>query len=412
MNMDSEHSNTRLETANSMRQPQGDNNVPLIEASPYEWRDPVNIPKRPWIFGRWLLSGTVACVVAPGGVGKSTLLMSMALSLCSGRSFLGKAIYGDPKRVWLWNLEDDMDELSRSLQAAALHHGITYSDFEGRLFIDSAMEGATLSTAIETKEGFKLLEPIYEALTAELTRREIDVLFVDPFVSSHAVEENDNTKIDLIAKAWGRVAKAANCCIVLVHHTSKAGSNEVSAMSARGAVALINAARSTLVINRMDATIAAQHGIADDEVRRYISVADDKHNRAPAEAADWFRLVPVSLGNGSGGNLDFGDSIAVVESFKLEKPSVDVSDETREEIMRVIASGEWRDDVQAGAWVGKAFAEVLNVDVGDKREKAMINRMKAQWLQQGFLVVVEKPNEKRVVKKFVEVAKQEKSAAP
>lgn len=410
--MDSEHSDTHLETANTMSQPEGDNKAPLIEASPYEWRDPVNIPKRPWIFGRWLLSGTVACVVAPGGVGKSTLLMSMALSLSSGRSFLGKAIFGDPKRVWLWNLEDDMDELSRSLQAAALHHGITYSDFEGRLFIDSAMEGATLCTAVETKAGFELLEPIYEALTAELTRRKIDVLFVDPFVSSHAVEENHNTKIDQIAKAWGRVAKAANCCIVLVHHTSKAGSNEVSAMSARGAVALINAARSTLVLNRMDSKIAADHGISDDEVRRYISVADDKHNRAPAEAADWFKLVPVDLGNGTSGNLDFGDSIAVVESFKLEKPSLEISDETREEILRVIAAGEWRDDIQAGAWVGKAFAEVLKVDLGDKRDKATIKWMKAQWLKNGLLVVVEKLDQKRVKKKFVEVANQEKFAAP
>ena len=372
----------------------------------------MNIPKRPWIFGRWLLSGTVACVVAPGGVGKSTLLMSMALSLSSGRSFLGKAIFGDPKRVWLWNLEDDMDELSRSLQAAALHHGITYSDFEGRLFIDSAMEGATLCTAVETKAGFELLEPIYEALTAELTRRKIDVLFVDPFVSSHAVEENHNTKIDQIAKAWGRVAKAANCCIVLVHHTSKAGSNEVSAMSARGAVALINAARSTLVLNRMDSKIAADHGISDDEIRRYISVADDKHNRAPAEAADWFKLVPVDLGNGTSGNLDFGDSIAVVESFKLEKPSLEISDENREEILRVIAAGEWRDDIQAGAWVGKAFAEVLKVDLGDKRDKATIKWMKAQWLQKGLLVIVEKRDQKRGKKKFVEVANQEKSAAP
>ena len=412
MNMGSKHSDTHLEIANSMSQPEGDNKAPLIEASPYEWRDPVNIPKRPWIFGRWLLSGTVACVVAPGGVGKSTLLMSMALSLSSGRSFLGKAIFGDPKRVWLWNLEDDMDELSRSLQAAALHHGITYSDFEGRLFIDSAMEGATLCTAVETKAGFELLEPIYEALTAELTRRKIDVLFVDPFVSSHAVEENHNTKIDQIAKAWGRVAKAANCCIVLVHHTSKAGSNEVSAMSARGAVALINAARSTLVLNRMDSKIAADHGISDDEVRRYISVADDKHNRAPAEAADWFKLVPVDLGNGTSGNLDFGDSIAVVESFKLEKPSLEISDEDHNEILRVIAAGEWRDDIQAGAWVGKAFAEVLKVDLGDKRDKATIKWMKAQWLKNGLLVVVEKSDKKRVKKKFVEVAKQEECAAP
>ena len=43
---------------------------------------------------------------------------------------------------------------------------------------------------------------------------------------------------------------------------------------------------------------AAKLGIADDERRSYINVSDDKHNRAPAEKADWFQLVGVDLGNG------------------------------------------------------------------------------------------------------------------
>jgi hypothetical protein len=110
--------------------------------------------------------------------------------------------------------------------------------------------------------------------------------------------------------------------------------------------------------------------------------------------------------------LDFGDSIAVVESFKLEKPSLEISDEDHNEILRVIAAGEWRDDIQAGAWVGKAFAEVLKFDVADKRDKATISRMKAQWLKNGLLVIVEKLDKKRAKKKFVEVAKQEECAAP
>jgi RecA-family ATPase len=76
-----------------------------------------------------------------------------------------------------------------------------------------------------------------DALTAESLARQIDVLIIDPFVSSHEVEENANSQIDEIAKAWGRVARAANCAIVLVHQTSKAGAAEVTALSARGAVA-------------------------------------------------------------------------------------------------------------------------------------------------------------------------------
>ena len=90
-----------------------------IVASPYGWRDPAAVPSRQWIYGRWFLRGTLACIVAPGGAGKSTMLASIALSLAAGRPLLGKVVHRGPMRVWLWNLEDDMDELSRSIQAAA-----------------------------------------------------------------------------------------------------------------------------------------------------------------------------------------------------------------------------------------------------------------------------------------------------
>lgn len=139
-----------------------------VEATPYRWRDPAALPRRPWVYGRWFLRGTVACVVAPGGAGKSTMLAGTALALVVARPFLGKQVWGGPKNVWLWNLEDDLDEMSRSIQAAALHHGIERRDVEGRLFVDSAMEGAGLCTATEEAGQFRLLTPVYAALTAEL----------------------------------------------------------------------------------------------------------------------------------------------------------------------------------------------------------------------------------------------------
>lgn len=282
-----------------------------IRATPYYWRDPDTIPLRPWVYGRWFLRGTVACVIAPGGVGKSTLLAGTALAMATGKPLLGKTVWQGPERVWLWNLEDDLDELTRSIQAAALHFDLAPDDLDDRLFVDSAMEGAGLCTAVEGDGQFRLLAPVYAALTAELISRAIDVLVVDPFVSSHEIEENSNTRIDKIAKAWGRVAKAANCVIILVHHTSKAGSADVTAMSARGAVALINAVRSALVINRMDDDEANRLGIPLDERRRYVRVQDDKHNRAPADKADWYRLASVDLCNGPLNGA--GDSIAVAE---------------------------------------------------------------------------------------------------
>ena len=176
-----------------------------IRATPYLWRNPADIPLRPWLYGYWLLRGTVTTIVAPGGIGKSTFLSGTALALASGKSLLGKTVWDGPVRAWIWNLEDEMDELDRSIQAAAKHFELVAADIADRLFVDSAMEGKGLCTAIENENGFKLLAPVYQQITAELRARKIDVLFVDPFVSSHEVEENANSKIDKIAKAWGRV---------------------------------------------------------------------------------------------------------------------------------------------------------------------------------------------------------------
>jgi hypothetical protein len=342
-----------------------------IRATPYDWRDPMKIPRRDWVFGRWLLSGTVAVVVAPGGMGKSTFISGIALSLASGRECLGKTVWGGPKRVWVWNQEDDLDELSRSLQAAAKLHGLEPLEIAGNLFVDSAMDGAPLCTATEDRNGVQLLEPVYQAIKEELLRRGIKVLIIDPFVSSHAVDENSNTKVDKIAKAWARVAKAADCVIVLVHHTSKAGSAEVNTNSARGASALSSAARSLLTLNRMTAEDAKKFGVDEEKRRSFIVVSDDKHNRAPSEDGNWFELVSVELGNGS---LEHrGDSVA---ALRLWSPPTVVEPRLTPfdifEIQRLVDAKPYRENVQSADWVGHAIAQVLRLDLKNTAHKRRV----------------------------------------
>jgi RecA-family ATPase len=70
------------------------------------------------------MRGKVTAMIAPGGIGKSTLTNAMALSLATGRELLGKTVYDGPLRSWLWNLEDDGDSLARQRVAAAIHYDI------------------------------------------------------------------------------------------------------------------------------------------------------------------------------------------------------------------------------------------------------------------------------------------------
>lgn len=351
-----------------------------VEALPFRWRSPDTIPERGWLLGRWLLRGTLCAAVAPGGVGKSTFMAGMVMSLATGLPLLGKQVIDGPQRVWLWNLEDDRDELDRQLHAAALHHRLKQEDFESRIFCNSGLDDGTLCTAIEDAQGFRLLKPVYENLLTELLKHKIDVLVVDPFVSSHKVSENANEKVDAIAKEWARVARAARATIVLVHHTPKLHGVKVTAEMSRGAVALPNAARSCLVFNRMSNDEAEQFGIIDDdERRRYFSVQDDKHNRAPAEKADWFRLHGVWLKNDP--QNQWGDNVGAVESWTPPDASDGIDKAQLRRIqVRFGDEPQWRENVQAkNTWAGIPIAQELELDLDDPTDKKRVKMLLKRW---------------------------------
>ena len=278
--------------------------------SPYVWVPPEEIPPLDWLLGHWLQREEVTFVVAPGASGKTTLLAAAALSLATGRALLGKVVPGGPKRVWLWNLEDSIAMMTRSIQATAKLHDIKSSDLGDRLLLDTARDGTPLSTAKRVQSGLTILEPVHGALVAALRDREIDVLIVDPFVSSHDGNENDNGEMDHVIKDWCRIAQEAKCAVVLCHHTSKAGSAEVNTMSARGAVALTAAARTVLVLNSMTKNEGEGFGVDPDEWWRFVQVAMGKSNRAPPEKADWYCKKSVQLGT-----PESGDTAGAIEPW-------------------------------------------------------------------------------------------------
>ena len=381
-----------------------------ITASPFRWPNHRSLPRRPWVWGRWLLLSTVSAIVAPGGVGKSSFVASMLLSLASGRQdILGKTVWAGPKRVWYWNLEDGLAELEMQLVAASMFHRVDRESCGDRIYLDSGPEGAELKIAVEDRDGYRIAVPMVEALVAELIARKIDVLIIDPFVSSHSVSENDNGAIDAVVKTWASIAKRAGCAIVLVHHSKKLGTERVTAESSRGASALVSAARVTLVLNRMDATEAQRFGIAEDkERRRLFTVQDDKANRAPAEDAQWFRLASQNVDNATGEDDpygDEGDSVGVVTRWTPPDAFDGVTTDHLRQVQQAVAAGVWKESSQAKNWVGIAVAEVMSLDPDSnaKADRARINALLRQWISSGALVVVERRcPDKREDKKFVE----------
>lgn len=358
-----------------------------IRAKPFEWRDPKELPERPWLYGRLMLRGSVTAIVAPGGVGKTTFMLGTALALVTGRSLLGHKVRNGPHQTWVWNLEDSGDELARAVSGAMKHWGLDADDIGNRLFVNSGLDGDRLCIATQTRDvGPKIAQPVIDALKGEIRTRRIDILIIDPFVSSHMVSENDNMAIDMVTKQWSAIAAELDCAVVLVHHTRKANGQEVDAESSRGASALVNAARSVLVLNRMTSKEASNFGISDDERRFYFRVTADKQNRAPPAKADWYRLEGVMLDNGPQG----GDSVGVVVPWSPPDAIASVPPDQLAEVQRRADEGSYRLSDRAQDWVGYMVADVLGVDVSNPAAKRRIRRMVEGWIASGHLVTREK----------------------
>lgn len=187
-----------------------------IRATPFVWRDPRTVPPRRWLYGRHYIRRYPTATIAPGGLGKTSLALVEALAMVTGKALLGVAV-PQPLRVWYWNGEDPLEEVERRVLAACLHHGIAPEDIGDRLFLDSGRD-TPIVIAARLGDGVTIMRPVVEAVTREVRERRIDLLIIDPFVSCHAVPENDNGAIDKITKTWGGVGEAGSCGVELVHH--------------------------------------------------------------------------------------------------------------------------------------------------------------------------------------------------
>lgn len=365
-----------------------------IVATPFVWRAEAEIPPRRWLYGKHLLRRFVSVDVAAGGTGKSSVKIGEAMAMASGRDLYGVPVHDGPLNVWLYNLEDPAEEAERRFHATAKWFKIEPQDVDGRLYVDSGRDQRCV-IATETEYGARIAQPVYDQIKHQLIERKIDVLIIDPFVSSHEVSENDNRAIDAVVKAWGRLGDECNCSINLVHHVRKGNGAEANADSARGAKALVDAARSVIVFNRMSPEEAALAGVAEDQRGFYFRTQNDKANLAPPEKAAWYRMNNVALDN--------GDQVGVACPWKWPELFEGISTAHLIAAQKAISNGEWRADSRSPQWAGIAVARVLDLD--PKQASKRIAQVLKEWVSNGAFEVIEKEDEQRRPRKFVIVGK-------
>jgi AAA domain len=365
------------------------------------WCDPTRLPQRQFLHGRHYVRGSVSATIAGGGRAKTTLACFEAVSMAVGKNLDTRdKLPAGPLRVLVLNGEEDQTELDRRIAAICQRYGVTEADLGGRLFVisvrDEPMRLASLLSGLA-----KIEIEVRSRMLDLTTRHRIDVLVVDPLVSFHGLEENNNGHMDLLLKeGFGSIARQSNIAIDVVHHSGKPKPNqaETTVDDARGASAILWAVRSARALNLMTAKEAEQVGITEDERRRHIRISDGKANMAPLGKAKWIRLEQELLPN--------GDVVACASAWTPPNPFEDVSIAHVDKARELARSGEYRLDPRSPKWFGYALAPLLGLRVvygenNDKKDMAKLKHIIRTWIKNDVLDIDERVDDSRKKRKFI-----------
>lgn len=370
-----------------------------IFATPFEWIEPKDVPPRQWLYKPHYVRGFISATVASGGSGKSSLSLVEALAMATGRPLLGVQPI-KKMRVWVFNLEDPIDELQRRVAAICKYYKIPAEEIDGQLFLNSGRT-TPLIIAEDTRNVATVNTDTVGRVTAEIKNNLIDVMMIDPFVASHLVPENDNSKINLVVRTWSQIAEEANCSIMMIHHLRKTGDKGATVDDGRGASALIAAARSARVINTMDGREAEKAEIVESQRRFYFRSDVGKANLSPpAERADWYKLESVDLQE----NFELSDHVGVVAAWtypKTEDIKANSYDIVR--ILKALGDGKWRlnPKSQKEPWVGIPVAREMGLDltkaIGKRNTAALVGNL----ISTGVLMIVKGADPKGNEREYV-----------
>jgi hypothetical protein len=197
------------------------------------------------------LYADVALLIAPGGTGKTTLMLYEAVHIALGRDLHGLEIK-KRGRVVIVTAEDSREMLIARLRNVAA--GMKLSDAHIRVVRDSVrivdVSGLGLRLTTEGLSGSIQPSPYVDELITEFKPLEPVMVVIDPAISFGISEARINDNEQALVEAGRRMRRELNCCVRFIHHTGKANAREATAdqYSGRGGSAFADGARMVHVL--------------------------------------------------------------------------------------------------------------------------------------------------------------------
>lgn len=304
--------------------------------------DDANDPPTKWLASRRLIRGEVTVLAAPGSSGKSLLTLEWAIALALGAKEDGTTFCGlrplEKTKVLVINAEDRSSMMRMRISAAIEEFELDRQAVWDRIALQSAKDSGSrhLVLAEKTKSGVVNETAHAQELIDFLIANSVGLLVVDPLTRTHRCNENDNSEMTRVMEVYERIARDADCAVLISHHTKKPGAGDMmagNADAARGASAVINAARIALTFVRMNEKDGERYNIPAPERHRYVRLDDAKMNLALASPhAEWFKLKSHNLPN--------GEQVGVLKPEDMDAKSAPMHRIVIEALANIVPAGE------------------------------------------------------------------------
>lgn len=279
------------------------------------------IEPRPWLVERMLMRRNITLLLAAGSAGKSTISLALAAHLSQGLDFAGYKSRGACKTI-VYNGEDDLPEQSRRLSAICSHHNLPYGEVKRDLMLLSPEQ---IKITLARREQYNRVreETIIDHLVKAASPSNVGLLVLDPLVKIHQMDESDNVDMDFVMETVTYVARKADVAVLALHHVSKTSTRQESRVGnmdvARGASAVVNAARIAFTLLGPSQTDLETYGFDEADANKWSRLDDAKMNLSLADNnTTWFKKGAVRIPS--------GDLVGVLHHEKVQKTQEHILD--------------------------------------------------------------------------------------
>ena len=254
-----------------------------------------------------LTAGGLGMLAAPGGTGKSYMLLALAASIAMGKPLLEGWPQNEPAKVLIFFAEDPGDIIHNRLRYLLQSKWVDHSNkalLMNNLIVRSMVgEKCVLTQQSQSDKEWYRTE-FAQAVEKEATAFNARLVLLDPLRQFHVMEENDSGEMTDLLKTMHGMAHRSKAAFVFAHHTNKNSATQGGGdaqQAARGSSAITDNIRwqGNMVVMQEDE--AKLYGVAPDDRKNYVRLSLAKANYTNTRPDIWFEravggiLVPVDL---------------------------------------------------------------------------------------------------------------------